>query len=502
MIPVKPAPSEEFPESLESLDHRALVEIIYGLRAMVGELQRTNAELREANASLEAQVNELRQRLDQNSTNSNMPPSSDSPAAKHKHKRKDKDKKVEKDKQGARKRKRGGQPGHRGKTRALLPTEEVDEVNPIRPDECKHCGCADLIETDENPRRHQVWDIEITARVCEHQLYSGECQQCGGITCAELPEDVPKSSFTPRVQAIVSMMTGAYRLSKRMAERFVEEVLSLPVSLGSISNMEGAVSESLREPFEETKRYVEEQPIANADETSFNQENGKGWLWVAVTSLVTVFLMRLSRATESAKALLGNFKGYLGTDRFGSYNWIDLLRRQFCWSHLKRDFTKLVEAGGYAKIVGEALQERRLLLFKLWYRVRDGTLKRSSFKVYVSRLRKEIRILLENGILCENQKLSGMCRKILTMEPAMWTFVRIEGVEPTNNAAERALRHGVIWRKICYGTQSDRGSRFVERILTVVETCRQQGRNVLEYLTFAREAAARNKPAPSLLPGK
>lgn len=466
------------------------------------------AELAKANEKLAEKIRELEQKLNQDSSNSHKPPSSDTPEQKEKQKEKEKTgadangdgAAAESSKKGKKKRKRGGQPGHEGKTRELIPTEDVDEVHSIHPDTCEHCGCKDLKETDEEPRRHQIWDVVITPHITEHQLNSGRCEQCGKVTKAELPAGVPVSPFSPHLQAIVALLVGAYRISRRKTEQILDELFKVSVSLGGVSNIEGSVSEALREPFEEAKRHIEKQPFANADETSFRQENEKGWLWVAVTSMVTVFLLRLDRSMESAKALLGGFKGYLGTDRFGSYNWIDLLHRQLCWAHLKRDFTKLAESGGYATLVGEALLERTQRLFELWYRVRDGTLARSSFKTYASRLRVEIRTLLENGILCEDKKLSGMCRKILAMEIAMWTFLRIEGVEPTNNAAERALRHGVIWRKLCYGTQSVRGSRFVERVLTAVETCRQQGRSVLEFLVAACEAQVRNEPAPSLLP--
>lgn len=139
-------------------------------------------------------------------------------------------------------------------------------------------------------------------------------------------------------------------------------------------------------------------------------------------------------------------------------------------------------------------------MFQWWHRVRDGTLARSSFREYMRPVRRRVEELLREGTACEEKRIARSCAKILTLAPALWTFVRVEGVEPTNNAAERAIRPGVLWRKGSFGTDSARGSRFVERIMTVAATCKQQGRNVLDYVTRARKATLRGEPVPSLLP--
>jgi transposase len=217
-----------------------------------------------------------------------------------------------------------------------------------------------------------------------------------------------------------------------------------------------------------------------------------------VTPLVTVFLIHARRSTVAAKELLRSFAGILISDRWSAYNFIDAARRQLCWAHLLRDFEWIAEFG--AEALGKALVDETKRMFRWWHILREGGLTRSGFQKRMAPLMKRVEALLEEGAMCDHKKTAGKCRKILELRVALWTFVRIEGVEPTNNAAERALRPAVIWRKLSFGSASERGSRFAERIMTVATTCRQQGRSVLEYLVAACEAHARGGPAPSLLP--
>jgi transposase len=173
---------------------------------------------------------------------------------------------------------------------------------------------------------------------------------------------------------------------------------------------------------------------------------------------------------------------------------------QLCWAHLRRDFQAMIDRGGAAKPIGEALLDHADALFAWWRRVRDGTLARSTLQTYVGPLRAAFRHDLERGLGCGCAKTAGTCRELLADEKHLWTFVWRAGIEPTNNAAERALRHAVLWRKSSFGTDSAVGSRFVERLLTVVATCRQQGRDLFAYLTACHRAALNRQPLPSLLP--
>jgi transposase len=237
------------------------------------------------------------------------------------------------------------------------------------------------------------------------------------------------------------------------------------------------------------------------DETGWWQKRQRGWLRAVVTQAVTVFTIALSRAATVAQDLIDPTAGQvITTDRYEGYLWLPLRQRQICWAHLIRDFQAVVDRASAGSAIGAELLCCAQDLFTWWYRVRDGALSRSTFARYAAALRPWVRSQLEAGTACGSAKTAGTCREILAVEPALWTFARVEGVEPTNNAAERALRHAVLWRKTSLGTESQGGSRFVENILSVVATCRQQGRDVLAYLTECCQARRSGVSAPSLLP--
>jgi transposase len=297
------------------------------------------------------------------------------------------------------------------------------------------------------------------------------------------------------------VLSGAYRLSKRNIQQLLADCVGVELALGSISALESATGEALREPIAEARRFVQEQPVTHIDETGWREANQRAWLWTAVTPAVTVFLVRLSRGSQVAKELLGEaFAGIVVSDRWSGYRWISIQQRQLCWAHLIRNLRQMAEAGGSAAALGEALGMCARQLFHWWHRVRDGTLQRSSFCVYAAQLRVEVRALLREGAWCDDPKGAALCRSLLQHEPALWTFIHREGVELTNNPAERALRPVVLWRKGSFGTQSRAGSDFAERILTTVATLRQQQRNVLDYIATSCEAALHHQSAPSLLP--
>jgi transposase len=323
----------------------------------------------------------------------------------------------------------------------------------------------------------------------------------GQLEVAAGPPPAPDTGMAgPRFQAIVAYLTGQAHLSKRQIEEVLEDLLGVALSLGTITAIEKNVSEALAAPVEEAHQYVQEQPVVHSDETGWRENRKRAWLWAAVTPWVTLFLVHVSRGAVAARALLGGFSGYLITDRWNAYNGWAVRRRQLCWAHLIRDFRGFTERGPNAAQIGEALLVQTEKMFALWHRVRDGTLKRSSLRAYMSPIRRKVENLLDRGTRCGESKTEGMCEQMLKLAPALWTFVRIMGVEPTNNAAERAVRPAVLYRKGCFGTHSADGSRFVERLLTVVMTLRQQKRNVFDYLTRACTAALHRRKAPSLLP--
>lgn len=469
-------------------EHAPCREIIAALKAALTAQTTQIALLERQVAAQEKRIQSLEARLNQNSRNSSRPPSSDPPSAPPR---------PPKPPTG---RSPGGQPGHDGSTYKLVPVEEVDQLVPLKPARCGNCGRR-LSGNDASPLRHQVTEIPpIHPRIIEYLLHRLVCPNCAHATLADLPPGVSLGMIGPALQATIAYFTGKLRLSKRGAREALEDLFGVSISTGSISAAEQAVSRALEAPVEAARQYVQAQPAVNADETGWRQGRKRAWLWVAVTPWVSVFLIHLRRGAEGAQALLGEFAGYLTTDRWNGYNGWRVRRRQICWSHLIRDFTGFTERGAKAARIGNALLGETKKMFALWRHVRDGTLARSSFQVYMSPIRQTVERLLRKGTRCGESKTEGMCGMILKVAPALWTFVRVEGIEPTNNAAERAIRPAVLYRKGCFGTHSEDGSRFVERVLTVVTTLRQQGRNVLGYLTQACVAAAHHRRSPSLLP--
>jgi transposase len=450
------------------------------------------AKLQARNEELEARVRELEEKLGTNSRNSSKPPSSDPPS---------KPPKTRKPPSG---RKPGGQPGHEGHQRALVPLDRVDRLTKVKPERCERCDGA-LEGEDPDPIRHQVFHLpKIEPIVEEHQLHALTCERpgCGHVTRAKLPDGVPTRSFGPSVDATVGVLMGKYRLSKRDVPEVMHDLCSLEMSVGAVIGCQEAVSEALEPPVVEARAYVAEQPVKNADETSWREGAGRArvWLWAAITPLVAVFMVHARRNSDAARTLLGKVRGVLITDRHGAYNWWPDVLRQFCWAHLKRDLVKISERGGDSARIGKALLEEEAQMFAWWYRIRDGTLKRSTFKVYMRPVQNRFHALLVEGAALDHPKTSKACKLLLKHFDALWTFVYHEGVEPTNNDAEQTVRHGVILRKISYGTHSEAGSRFIERILTVHATLLRQDRNVLEFVQAACEARLHGRKPPSLLP--
>jgi transposase len=441
-------------------------------------------------AALEATVQQLREQLQQDSRTSSRPPSSDPPQALAKRPRRE-----------PTGRRPGGQPGHEGHARVLIPVEQVDVVMPVKPARCQRCQ-QPLQGEDRQPQRHQVAEIPpIRPVVTEYQLHRLVCPVCGEATRAALPAGVPAGGFGPRVQAITALCTGAYHLSKRTTQSVLEDLFGVSLGLGTVANLEQATAQAVAEPVAAARAYVQAQPAAYADETGWREGQHRAWLWTVVTAWVTVFAIRRSRSGQVARELVGDqFWGWLVTDRWSAYTWYPTWRRQLCWAHLLRDLEAMIARGGGSAEIGKALRAQARKMFQWWHRVRDGTLAPASFVSYMWPVRQEVERLLAAGQTCGLPKTEGTCREIFRLRQALWTFVRHPEVEPTNNAAERAIRPGVLWRKGSFGTQSAEGSRFVEAMMTVVATLKQQHRHVLDYLTTACEAALHGESAPSLLP--
>jgi len=437
--------------------------------------------------SFERRIADLEERINKNSTNSSRPPSSDPPSVKRRPPA------------PASGKKRGGQPGHRRQARPLVPPEQLRQVIDCKPPECRWCH-QPLHGDDPEPIRHQVAELPpVQPTVDEYRLHRLVCPRCRTSTCATLPPGVPRGAFGPRLRAILSVLAGGYRLGKRPVRQLAFDLLGLTISVGMICRLERQSADELEAPVEELREYVREAPVAHIDETLWWQGRDKMWLWAAVTRLVTVLVIAPSRGADVARGILGTDpKKVVISDRLKSYAWIK--RHQFCWAHLDRDFQAMIDRGGESAEVGRLLLGHSERLFDWWHRVRDGTMARATLRSKVAMMRLSFREDLRRGVKCGCARTAGTCRELLAGESHLWTFVRVEAVEPTNNHAERALRHGVIYRKTSGGTESEAGSRFVERMLSVVATCRQQEVNVLDYLTRCYQARLDGQPVPSLLP--
>ena len=435
-------------------------------------------------AQLQREIAELKAQLNKDSTNSSLPPSTAHPHAR-----------LLSPKPKS-KRRRGGQPGHDKHERALIRVEECQTVVPCVPTECRRCGRT-LHGTDPEPLRHQVWELpDIQPVVTEYQRHRLVCS-CGSSTCGDLPPGVPTGQAGPRLIAFAGLLMACFRQSKRRTAQFLNAILNQPASAGWMVLLQNRCAEAVQPAYDELAAQLPAQLILNIDESPTKEGSSKAWVWTVAAASFTFFACRTSRAAGVLEELLGEaYSGVSHCDRAKMY-W-RFGRLQWCWAHLKRDFQALIDDPCPTRQrLGHDLMRPTQELFALWKRVRDGTISRAAFVRDMQPIRRRIDGLLLRGYY--NALTAGFCKELWEHRERLWTFVAVEGVEPTNNAAERALRHAVIWRKLSFGTQSAAGSRFVERMLSVIETGRRAGRNVFAWLTEAVRARLGGQAAPSLL---
>jgi transposase len=489
-LPVSDADWAQTPASVKAL----VMSLLSRLEKLEIEVNRLSAE----NGLLKEQVKK-------NSQNSSLPPSEDKGKG---FQVKAKDPKA---------RQRGGQPGHEGHRFQFYREEECERIEDYYPELCQACGAA---LRGEDPAPHRVQQVElppIKPVVVEHRFHQLSCPCCEAVTRGWDTTVLNQSLYGERLSAVVGLLSGVGRQSHSQVQGMLSEIFNVELSTGSISRLRAELSDALSASVEEAGSYVRGQAQVNMDETGFrqgnsdgnNREQTRGWLWVMVTPLVSYFSVFLSRSQAVAQDLLGkDYGGVVGSDRCPSYSWLDLSQRQVCWAHLKRDFTQISERSGVSHQLGEDLLEQQKKLFELWYQVRDGTLAREPFQQQVLPIRAEVQRLLTEGAgydIAKGEttplaKTVRTCIKMLKLEPAFWTFVAVDGVEPTNNSAERALRPAVLWRKLSWGSQSRAGSSFVARIMTVVTTLKAQQKDVLPFLALAIRQARLALNPPSLLP--
>ncbi len=467
------------------------------LRAENAALRAENAELRRRLDEVELLMGALRVRAEMNSSNSSLPPSSDRPGDRERLKQR----KAQGKSSGADepkgeggnpaeqskplgKRKRGAQPGHKGAYRR--DQTKPDEVVEIWPEQCPRCQTMlpEGLPEARTATRRKVWDFEPQERrflVVEFRGHVVRCPHCGKLVRGK----VPKSHFGAGMIAYVAALHGVLHSGYREIEVFLRGWFRLPISLGEVAALCERTAAALTELHQEIARVVRESRVVNADETPWRLEGKGAWVWAATNGQETLFLVRPSRKGENVEALLGQgFAGIVGSDRYKGYDRIPVDKRQVCHAHLIRNFRGLTSWGGETGKLGTALLEGEAKVFVAWHAfVASGRSDRAKLKADLAPVQAEMRTLLEGAR--ERAPTYEFARDLLKVWPALWTFVEVEGVEPTNNAAERALRPVVIWRKISFGTWSDWGCRFVERMASVVATSRQKGTDLVQALITA-----------------
>ena len=470
------------------------------LEERIAQLEQENAELRAENTALKERLRHIEELLGLNSKNSSVPPSSD---------------KKKKPKLGSlNDRKRGGQNGHKGHHRELWPQDKVHETILCSPQ--TKCTCGGEVKLSGKSYIYENFELpEIEPIVTHYHLQSGCCQSCKKGYQGQLPDGVPSGMLGPHLLALSGLLSSHYALSKEKICLLFNDLLGIQVTPGALSKNEELISDSLEVSYDEIHAALKQSQVVHLDETGFRQGNSDGknpegkkaWVWTMVSKSLTLFKICLGRGQVHAKELVGEeFAGIACTDRWGGYNFLPLKQRSLCWAHLVREFRRMSERLDESGEIGEALMEHGYQIFRDWRRYQEGEIQRRTFKQYMRGLRRNIRSLLEQGAsyIAEKKQKSARaqtastCRSLLAVESALWTFSEQE-IEPSNNVAERAIRPVVVLRKVCYGTQSERGSRLVERLFSIVRSCRQQNRPVLTFLRQSIEAHLGMGTMPSLV---
>ncbi len=451
------------------------------MKQKVVEFKQEVALLRQENV-------ELKEKLNLNSNNSSKPPSQDIK------------KKKKKKRNNGTGRKPGGQPGHVGVSRKLVPVEQVDKVvTCLPPDKCSDCGVP-LLPLNEVVR-HQVYEIPLPRyEITEYQILQGYCNCCQRTYSGETPAEVGKRGFGIRAHAAIVLLTSKFKLSKRQALTLLKDFFQMPICIGSISNVEHRVSESLELVHGQIKNSIDESKVAHIDETGFKQNNRSGWAWIMANECFSFLQLEYSRGKKIAKKLIGSFiNRVIISDRYPAYNFLPDSCHQICWAHLKRDFQKISERPGMAGVVGRRLLHHYGKIFAFWKSsLQDGCVNDKRTRKKRRQLKNGLIKNLQFGFRCNHLITARACRNILATGESLWLFLENREVPATNNLAERQLRPLVIAKKLSFGVKSERGARFIERIYSVVLTCRQQNKEVLPWLQNSIAQYFTGNPAPLL----
>ena len=476
---------------------RELADKVQEIRRQAEEIAQQQQQIADA----ERQIADLERQLalcKQNSTNSSKPPSSDGLAGEPRER-------------GRRKKSRrrvGGQPGHRGAHRPQVPAERVDEIRPVLPEQCQHCGHPlpaqiEQVQTTGAVQRHQVTELPpIQARIIEYQCHRVVCPECGESTRATVPEEA-LGHFGPQLAALIAYLTVVCRMPRRVVEALLGQVLGIEISLGSTQKCWEEASQAVAAPCQELEQQLKHEPVLNVDETGWRTNGAKRFLWAFVAARYVVYTVAATRGSAVLIRLLGAvFQGVLCSDRFSAYLKYHAGQAQFCWAHLKRNLLGIVEftkSSAVERFCRDALAQHARL-FRLWHKFRGGQINRGQLRLRSIPIQKRIFALAERHLDSPHREVRNLATALFEHNERLFTFLDQEGVDPTNNSAERALRTGVQWRKICFGNRSANGELATARLLTVAETCDLQRLNILAYLSAAIACHRSRQPAASLLP--
>ena len=466
-----------------------LRDLVRALRDDLAVEREERAAMRAENERKSARIEELESRLRRNSGNSSKPPSSDGPWSKRRQRRRPPSEK-----------KQGAQPGHEGKARDLADEQDVGKIIDHEPDACTRCGHDELLATGKAPRRHQVTEIPpVVATITEHRQHCRVCARCGEEVVAALPHDVSRSAFGPRLHAVTAALVADYRVSRSEVARFLGEAFGVRLATGSVSNIERRMSAALASAHEEALEALRASGLVHIDETPWKKGGVLHWVWTGVGDDVTVHRIDRRRNRDALERLMGkDFGGLVVTDRMATYDCYPAKRRQLCWAHLERDFRAFVQGPEAGRSFGAAGLEIAQALMRC-VREHKAHGDRERFEDELRPHLGDLIELLVDGACSEAPGVSGFAAHLLARADALWTFADQPGVPVTNNTAERAIRKAVLWRRGCFGSQSDRGLRFAERMMTVVATKRRRAEGVLDYLVEVARAALSGSPVPKLL---
>jgi transposase len=424
----------------------------------------------------------LQERLKLDSRNSSKPPSSDGPSSGNRAKRR------------ASQRKRGAQKGHPGSYRAVLAQTEVTSVQDCVPSPM--CECGGAVAPQGKPVRHQVFDIPpVVAEVREYRMFGGVCAGCGRAHRAVLPPGVPTGQIGPRALALIGVLGTRYHLTQFKIRDLLAQMMGLDFSVGAISQAHGKVAAALKAPVAEAMASLPAAKVLHMDETRYPREGSANWVWVAVQAQLALYSVLPSRARYVIDSFIGAEPGCIVvSDRYSGYAHIAAEQRQVCWAHLLRDFQRIADRPGQPGRLGRRLLALGFIMFRWRERGKTSAVE---FEPLQCRLRQALQAATAQPTC---RRTAATCANLLKLWPALWGFISHPGVEPTNNAAEQALRSIVLKRKISGPTRSRRGDEFIARGYSVVETCRRQGRDALDYIHAALLSFIDKTAPPSLLP--